>query len=95
MTAYVWLAHVHPDMSKGHPRDNAWNVERDDHVKKNKNAFSLFAVEWCDERTKAIFNRRDKELIDLSDGGRRPDQGDVKIQTTLAEGCFVAYRFYN
>lgn len=95
MTANVRLAHVHPDMSKGHPRDNAWYVERDDHVKQNKDPFSLFSIEWRGECAKIIFHCGDKKLIDLSYGGRSPDQSNIEIQSPLAESCFVAYRLNN
>ena len=84
-----------PDMSKGHPCYDAGNVERDDHVKENEKMFNLFSVEWCDECAQTIFHCGDKQFVDLSDGCRCPDQSDVKIQPTLAESCFVAYRFDN
>lgn len=83
---------MYPDVSKGHPRNNVWNVERDDYVNENKNSFSLLAIEWYDEGTQTVFHCRDKQLIDLSNGGRSPDQSNVEIQSTLAECCFVAYR---
>lgn len=95
MSTNVRLAHVHPDLSKGHPGNDAWYVECDDHVKQNKDPFSLFSIKWRDECAKAIFHCSDKEFIDLSYGGRGPDQSNVKIQTSLAKGCFVAYRLYN
>lgn len=91
MTANVRLAHVHPDVSKGYPSDYAWYVERDDHVKKNKDPFSLRSIKWSDECAKSIFHCGDKEFIDLSYSGRGPDQSNVQVQTSLTERCFVTY----
>lgn len=86
---------MHPDMSKGHPGDDAWYVERDDHVKQNKDPLSLFSIKWRNECAKTIFHCGDKEFVDLRYCSRGPYQSDVHIQTSLAEGCFVAYRFDN
>ena len=83
---------MHPDMSKGHPRDNTRNVKRDDHVKQNQNAFSLCAIKWCDKSAQSVFHFGDEQLIDLSNGGRSPDQGDVEVKTAFAESSLVAYR---
>ena len=80
---------MHPDMSKGHPRDNTRNVKRDDHVKQNQNAFSLCAIKWCGKSAQSVFHFGDEQLIDLGNGSRSPDQGDVEVKTAFAESSLV------